>query len=89
MQGIKIEFTDETCPTYWKKFRKYLTKTSNDNYSTYVSNLYHELRQYGCILNPLYAYRSGVDTLHFNNLENYSKFVEFWNNYTENTLVKR
>lgn len=81
MYGIKIEFTGNSQPEYWLKFQKYIDKVSNGEYNTAVSMLYSELRRFGGMLNPYYAYRSGVETLHFMTEDQFNQFVEKWSNY--------
>jgi|688.fasta_scaffold07873_7 hypothetical protein len=81
MYGIKVEFTDKTQPIYWSNFQSYVLKSTNSNYSAMVSLTYHELQRFGGMLNPLYAYRSGVNTLHFMTNEQFTQFVEKWSNY--------
>lgn len=81
MYGIKIEFTDKTQPEYWIKFQKYVDNASNGDYTRIVAMTYSELQRFGGMINPLYAYRSGVDTLHFMTEDNFNQFVEKWSSY--------
>lgn len=81
MHGIKIEFTDETQPIYWSNFQKYIDTASNGDYPTKISLMYSELQQYGGMLNPYYAYKSGVDTLHFMSTDNCEQFISKWRAY--------
>jgi hypothetical protein len=81
MYGVKIEFTDKSQPDYWIKFQKYIDKVSHGAYNTAVSMTYSELQRFNGMLNPYYAYRSGVDTLHFMTKEKHDKFINKWSNY--------
>jgi len=81
MQGIKVEFTDNTKPDYWSNFQRYIDNVSNGDYNTRVSLTYSELQRYRGMLNPYYAYRSGVDTLHFMTREQHDQFIAKWSEY--------
>lgn len=81
MYGIKIEFTDKTQPVFWINFQKHIDKVSNGDYNNKISLTFSELQRFNGMLNPYYAYRAGVDTLHFMTREQHNQFVEKWSNY--------
>lgn len=78
MYGIKVEFTDETQPTYWVNFKSHVVNSTQGNYPAMIAMIYSELQRFGGMLNPLYAYRAGVDTLHFMTIEQHYQFIEKW-----------
>jgi hypothetical protein len=78
MNGIKISFTPENPPKYWKNFTDKVKEQHKNDYSAYFSTMMGELNKFDGILNPLFAYSTKTNTLYFKSQEKFQEFVAKW-----------